>query len=313
MSTPALEFHNVVKEYGRRRALDGLHLTIPAGVVCGLVGANGAGKTTSLSVAAGLARIRSGTVSVLGAGPYDPARHAGRLALLPQDAQLPREARPVELLTFYGEAQGLSRADARADATRLLEAVHLADRARSPVRTLSHGMNKRLMIAQCFIGSPCLVLLDEPTSGLDPREAARVRDWIVQWRGERTVIISSHNLHEIENMCDYVAFLEQGRCVRAGTLDSVTRREELVIYHLASAPPLDALRTQTSGTDFTWCPESRTLECRCAPGRGAVDINRMILPVLLGTNTGIVSVELGARLETEYLKQSGTCPPIPRA
>ena len=199
----------------------------------------------------------------------------------------------------------LSRADARADAARLLEAVHLSDRARSPVRTLSHGMCKRLMIAQCFIGHPELVLLDEPTSGLDPREAARVRDWIVQWRGQRTVIISSHNLHEIENMCDYVAFIEQGRCVRSGTLESVTRRAEQLVYHLLAAPPLDALRTQAPEADFVWHPESHTLECRYPAGRAAAEMNGELLPVLLAAKAGIVSVELGERLETEYLKQSG--------
>lgn len=302
----ALEFRGVVKCYGRRRALDGLDFAVPAGGMCGLVGANGAGKTTALAVAAGLARVDAGEVRVLGGGPFDPAQSPGRLALLPQDAELPREARPGELLAFYGRTQGMSAAAARAEADRLLESVHLADRARSPVRALSHGMRKRLMIAQCFLGDPELILLDEPLSGLDPREARRARNLIAGLRGSRTVIISSHDLHELERQCDHVVFMDRGRCVRAGALDEVTRRAEQLVFRLAGAPPEDVLRARVPETDFEWNASAGRLVCRFARGRPPWEINAAVLPLLLEAGVGILGIEPGERLETEYLALDST-------
>jgi ABC-2 type transport system ATP-binding protein len=302
----ALEFRGVVKRYGVRRALDGLDFVVPAGRLCGLVGANGAGKTTALAVAAGLARIDAGAVRVLGGGPFDPARSPGRLTLLPQDAELPREARPGELLAFYGRTQGMSAVAACAEADRLLDAVHLADRARSPVRALSHGMRKRLMIAQCFLGDPGIVLLDEPLSGLDPREARRARALIAGLRGSCTMIISSHDLHELERLCDHVVFMDRGRCVRAGALDEVTRRAEQLVFRLGGAPPEAVLRARVPEADFEWNATAGRLVCRFARGRPPGEINAAILPLLLEAGVGILGIEPGARLEAEYLAFDST-------
>jgi ABC-2 type transport system ATP-binding protein len=302
----ALEFHGVVKRYGRRCALDGLDFAVPAGGLCGLVGANGAGKTTALAVAAGLARVDAGAVRVLGGGPFDPARTPGRLTLLPQDAELPREARPGELLAFYGRTQGMSAAAARAEAARLLDAVHLSDRAGSPLRALSHGMRKRLMIAQCFLGAPELILLDEPISGLDPREARRARDLIAGLRGASTVIVSSHDLHELERLCDHVVFMDRGRCLRAGALDEVTRRAEQLVYRLAGAPPVDLLVARVADAAFEWDTSAGRLVCRFARGRPPWEINAAVLPVLLEAGVGILGIEPGERLEAEYLALDST-------
>lgn len=301
----ALEYRGVVKCYGRRRALDGLEVSIPAGCVCGLVGANGAGKTTALAVAAGLARIETGEVRLWGEGPFDPARHSGRLALLPQDAELPRDARPLGLLMFYGELQGLSRARARAQAQDLLAQVHLEDRSASPIRALSHGMRKRLMIAQCFMGDPELVLLDEPLSGLDPKEALRARDLIVRLVGRRTVVISSHNLPEIERMCGYVVFMDRGKRLRSGSLEEVTRRAERLVWILSAAPPMETLRARAADVEFSWEEKTGRLEGRFAAGCAPDAVNARILPALLDAGVGIRAIERGARLEEEYLRQTG--------
>ena len=301
----ALAYRDVVKCYGRRRALDGLTVEIPAGCVCGLVGANGAGKTTALAVAAGLGRIHSGSVSILGGGVFDPSIHSGRVSLLPQDAELPREARPAELLTFYGEAQGLPRADARAEARRLMEAVHLTDRDRSPMRSLSHGMRKRVMMAQCFIGSPDVVLLDEPLSGLDPIEAARARRLIETLRGRQTVIVSSHNLSEIERMCDHVIFMDRGRCVRSGSLADITRRAQCLVYALDRPPPWEPLRARCPGLEWEWSETDLRLACRFESGRAIEEVNAGVLSLLIGEGVGIRAVEPGEKLEAEYLRHAG--------
>lgn len=303
---PAIEWCGVTKRYGRTRALDGLELAVPEGSICGLVGSNGAGKTTAMAIVAGMTRPDAGTTRLFGEGPFDAERHAGRLSLLPQDSELPREARPMELLTFYAALQGLDRASARSQATRMLEMVHLTDRARSPVKTLSHGMRKRIMIAQCFLGSPEVILLDEPLSGLDPREVARVRDFVRAERRRRTIVISSHNLHEIELLCDHVAFVEKGRTVRVDTLDAITGRQGVLVYALDREPPVPQLQAAAPGVAFECAGEPPLMTCRFdAAALTAADVNRLLLPVLLAAGIGVLEVRQGERLESEYLRQSG--------
>ncbi|HMP72482.1 MAG TPA: ABC transporter ATP-binding protein [Kiritimatiellia bacterium] len=300
----ALRFDNVVKRYGRRRALDHLSLSVPAGSITGLVGSNGAGKTTLMAAAAGFLRIHTGTIDLLGQGPFHPDVHCGRLSLLPQDAELPRDATPRNLLVFYAELQGLPRSQARSQTDLLLQRVHLADRARSPIRSLSHGMRKRVMIAQCFLGQPELILLDEPLSGLDPREAASMKAFFTEERGRRTLLISSHNLHEIEQMCDYVIFVEQGRTVRQDTLDAVTGRSALLTYRFADGPAPDPSTLQTSlpSLQVDYDPATRLLTCRYDETTHTPEsINRTLLPLLLQTGCNLLEIQRGQRLERTYL------------
>ena len=223
----ALETRNLVKCYGRRRVLDGFTLAVPRGAVLGLVGANGAGKTTWMMTAAGLLRPASGTIDMLGDGPFNAAVHAGRFALLPQDSELPLEATPMGLFYRFGRLQGLSSEAARRSACDVLKAVNLADRAKSSIRSLSHGMRTRVRVAQCFLGNPELVLLDEPLNGLDPLEADRLRRFIRVCAGKQTIVISSHNLHDVEQLCTHVAFVEDGRVVRMDTLNALTHGRSL--------------------------------------------------------------------------------------
>ena len=223
----ALETRNLVKRYGRRRVLDGFTLAVPRGAVLGLVGANGAGKTTWMMTVAGLLRPSSGTIDILGGGPFNAAVHAGRFALLPQDSELPLEATPMGLFYRFGRLQGLSAEAARRSAAEVLKAVNLADRARSSIRSLSHGMRTRVRVAQCFLGNPELVLLDEPLNGLDPLEADRLRRFLRARAGKQTIVISSHNLHDVEQLCSHVALVENGKVVRMDTLAELTRGRSL--------------------------------------------------------------------------------------
>ncbi|MBR0067641.1 MAG: nicotinamide-nucleotide amidohydrolase family protein [Kiritimatiellae bacterium] len=231
----ALETRNLVKRYGRRRVLDGFTLAVPRGAVLGLVGANGAGKTTWMMTVAGLLRPASGTIDMLGCGPFDAAVHAGRFALLPQDSELPLEATPMGLFYRFGRLQGLSSEAARRSACDVLKAVNLVDRAKSSIRSLSHGMRTRVRVAQCFLGNPELVLLDEPLNGLDPLEADRLRRFLRARAGKQTIVISSHNLHDVEQLCTHVAFVENGRVVRMDTLNALTHGRSLESVFLEQA------------------------------------------------------------------------------
>lgn len=223
ISRVALSTKGLVKRYGKTRALDGFTLDVPAGAILGLVGPNGSGKTTWMMSVAGLLRLDAGEVSVLGGGAFDAAVHSGRLAILPQDSELPLEMTPEALFVAFARLQGLTAAAARAAAAETLEAVNLTDHARKPIRALSHGMRKRVMTGQCFLGQPELVLLDEPMNGLDPEEAERMRKLILRGQSaNRTIVISSHNLLDLERLCTHVAFVEKGRVIRFGTVAELT-------------------------------------------------------------------------------------------
>ena len=298
----ALATRDLVKRYGRRRALDGFTLAVPRGAMMGLVGANGAGKTTWMMAVAGFLRLTSGAIDLLGRGPFDATTHSGRFTILPQDSDLPLEARPGELLYRYARMQGLSAEAARRSTDEMLAAVNLADRARSAVRSLSHGMRMRVRLAQCFLGSPEVVLLDEPLNGLDPVEADRIRRFLRERRGRQTIVISSHNLHDVETLCTHVAFVEKGRVARMSTLEAITRAANRVTYVLA-AEPTDkaALEAAVPGATFAWTEATRSLACTFDASVGGVTgVNRKLLPILLA-QTDVVSVASGLSLEQAYL------------
>jgi len=198
---------DLVKRYGRRCALDGFSLSVPEGSVLGLVGPNGAGKTTWMMSVAGLTRLDSGEVSLLGRGSFDANVHSGRVSILPQDSEIPLELTPYSFLYGLCSLQGLSSSEAKASVCGILSALNLSNYIRASVRSLSHGMRKRLMVAQCFLG--------------DPEEAVRFRDIILAGRGKRTVVISSHDLTGLERLCTHFAFVEAGRVTRFFSLEDL--------------------------------------------------------------------------------------------
>lgn len=299
----AIETIDLVKRYGARRALDGLSLAVPRFAVLGLIGPNGAGKTTWMMSVAGFLRPASGAINLLCGGPFDPTVHCGRVTILPQDSELPLESRPLELLTHYGLLQGLTKQESSRSAAAMLEEVHLGDRINSPIRTLSHGMRKRVMIAQCFIGYPEVVLLDEPLSGLDPRELAHMRSFLTRRRGRQTLVISSHNLHDIEVMCDHVAFIENGRTVRVATLEEVIGKASTMVYQLTAEPSdYGVVTAALPGATFSFDSASSSLICRYDPRQTTPEeINRRLLPALL-PQCGVTTITCGASLENEYLR-----------
>ena len=322
MSDYALEFRGVSKRYGRRPALRELDLGIRTGTVTGLVGSNGAGKTTSLSIAGGIIRPTRGTVSLFGEGPFDPHRHAGRVSLLPQDALLPHVARVFDLLFFYARLQGMTAAEAGTEVRDVLSWVHLLDRAQSSIRTLSHGMRRRVTIAQAFLGSPELIILDEPLSGLDPREVVNIRRLLRERAGRQTILVSSHNLHEIELMCDHVAFIENGATLRQDSIAAVTQRRQVLSFVIeGGAVPEAALRDLLPGADVSVGDQGRRVLCRFGEQRSVAEVNRTVLECLFGAGIGVLEVQRGAGLEKAYLENIGDAtegtrplpPPFPPA
>ena len=190
----------LTKRFGSKTAVDGVSLTVPAGAVFGLVGPNGAGKTTTFSILAGYIRPSAGTVEVLGFVPTAVDSLRARVGVLPQDALLPARDTVGEFLVHMAELQDLPRDKALSAARESLDSVAGADWWNQRCGSLSHGMAKRVALAQAFLGEPEVVLLDEPTAGLDPRVAFEMRQLVKAKKGRRSIVISSHNLHELEEI-----------------------------------------------------------------------------------------------------------------
>lgn len=207
----------LTKRYGSSLALDRLDLELDAGEPVALIGPNGAGKTTFISLVCGFITASQGQVSVLG-HPAGSGALSGQLAALPQDALLDPRMSVGRQLRFFARLQGMRKSAARTEVLRVLETVNLKDSINAKPNDLSHGMRKRISIAQALIGSPTLVLLDEPTAGIDPPNAKLIRDLVREQSSDTTFIVSSHNLDELERLCASVIYLERGNLVSFGTV-----------------------------------------------------------------------------------------------
>lgn len=240
---PAVEIRDIRKTFkdffGRRRvqALDGLSITVAAGEVYGLLGPNGSGKTTTFKIALGLIRPDAGSVTING---HKPGTLAARKATgyLPEDSTLLPFLTARESLRLHGALAGLSRAESRRKADELLEKVGLKQAADRRVLGFSKGMQRRLGVASVLIGDPQVFILDEPTSGLDPLGAVEMKHLIADLRKQgKAVLISSHLLGELENVCDRVAFLNQGKLISEGTLEALLRDKETHDLRVSPADP----------------------------------------------------------------------------
>lgn len=214
-----IESSNLSKHYGSTKALDNLDLQLDAGEPIALVGPNGAGKTTFLSLICGFIRSSAGAVNVLGHKPGSQAL-SGRLAALPQDARFDPSLSVGRQLRFYAQLQGMSVSEANKEVARVLDIVMLPEVVGDKSESLSHGMRKRVALAQALLGSPELILLDEPTAGIDPPNVKIIRDLIREQASNATFIISSHNLDELEKLCTTVVYLEKGKLQHMGPIDA---------------------------------------------------------------------------------------------
>jgi len=204
-----IECQGLNKSYGNKYALQDINFEIKAGQPIALVGPNGAGKSTLFGILSGYMAATSGDARVLGYKVGSPEL-IGRIGALPQDALFDPNLTIMQQLSFLARLQGFEKAASFKEAARVLELMQLADIAKEKITALSHGMKKRVAIAQALMGSPDLVLLDEPTAGLDPANARNIRQQVMALSGETTFVISSHNLDELERLCDQVLLLEQG-------------------------------------------------------------------------------------------------------
>lgn len=215
----AIEIENLTKVYGRLVAVDDVSFSVPSGSVFGLIGPNGAGKSTTFSVLATLLSPDGGRVRVAGFDPSDePLEVRRRMGYMPDVMGVYDDLRVDEYLGFFAAAYGVASQSRRGLVDGLLDLVDLDVKREAMVDSLSRGMKQRLSLARALVHDPEILILDEPASGLDPRARIELRHLLQELRDMgKTIVISSHILAELEEMCTEVAILEAGKLVAAGS------------------------------------------------------------------------------------------------
>ena len=218
-----IEASGLCKRYGARTALDGLTFTADTGEVIGLLGPNGAGKTTAIRLLTTILEPTGGTFTVAGIPGDQPQRIRQRIGVLPESAGYPDRQSGAEYLRYAARLFGRSRPDARTAAERLLADVGLSERAGARIATYSRGMKQRLGIARALVNDPAVVFLDEPTSGLDPAGQGEILATISDVARQRgaTVVLSTHTLTEVEQVCDNLLILDRGKLRAAGPIAEI--------------------------------------------------------------------------------------------
>jgi len=301
---PAIDLKGVVKRFGAFAAVNDVSFEVPDGCVFGLIGPNGAGKTTTFSMLAGYLAPTSGEIFVLDRSPDAVDALKGQVGVLPQDALLPANEPVGELMVYLARLQGMSAEEAKRSAQTVLNEVEGLDWWKTRCGALSHGMAKRVGLAQALLGNPKVVLLDEPTAGLDPRIAYGVRQIVKSRKGRCTLVISSHNLQELEEICDYAAILDHGQLVAHGTMAELTATASEIRIELARGPvPIDEVRAVEGVKAVGFDKASRELNITF--DRNIADAEEMIRRatyVLYQSQARISAISKGRGLEQRVME-----------
>jgi ABC-2 type transport system ATP-binding protein len=290
----------LTRRFGPVTALDGLTVELPAAGVIGLVGPNGSGKSTLIRILLGLIRPTSGSATVLGSEVARPLRYASRVGVLIESPAFVPGLSARANLVALARLRGLPLA--RVDA--VLEQVGLAGRDREPVKRFSLGMMQRLGIAAALLPDPELLILDEPTNGLDPAGIVEIRDLLRELgRNGRTVIVSSHQLSEIQAVCDHLVVIRFGKLVFAGPMAEVLQRTREHI-DIAAERQDDTRKLESALATGGWSVEAMAdggLRVATGPARAA-DLNRAAMAAGVTLRRLVVAQD---NLEEIFLAMTG--------
>jgi len=220
----AVLLDNVCKSFGQVHAVDNLSVQVSVGSVYGFLGPNGAGKTTTIRMIMNIIRPDSGRIEILGDGQIEQVKT--RIGYMPEERGLYRKMTVRKVLAYFGAIKGLNDHELAHRVPRWLERVDLADWADKRVEELSRGMHQKLQFAVTVINEPELVILDEPFSGLDPLNQDLLKTIILEMRDEgKTVIFSTHVMHEAEKLCDFILLINKGKPILDDRLDRIRSRQ----------------------------------------------------------------------------------------
>ena len=223
---PAVSLRGLTKRYGAMVAVNGLDLTIQAGEVFGFLGPNGAGKTTTIQMICGLLAPDGGEIKIFGASLAKLPLARTRIGVCPQHLVIWEKLTPLEQLVFLASMYDIPEMVAHDRALGMLEALGLYEKRDTLAKHLSGGMKRRLNLAMALIHEPAILILDEPEAGLDPQSRVLVREYIRRWvrESEGTVILTSHNIDEVERMADRVAIIDGGRLLALDTPEALKKQ-----------------------------------------------------------------------------------------
>jgi ABC-2 type transport system ATP-binding protein len=293
-ATAAIVTNGLSKQFGQRRAVDGLSITIPSGTITGFVGPNGAGKTTTIRMLLGLVRPTIGDATILGRPLSDPRSY------------LPRVGALVEAPAFYPSLSGRTNLEVlaqlgglpRSRVAEVLKIVELTDRAKDPAGQYSQGMKQRLGLAMALLPDPELLIVDEPANGLDPLGIIQLRDLLRRFRAQgKTIFLSSHLLGELERVADWLVVLNEGRALFCGPAsDLLERRRELVV-DAEDSVQIDLVTRIARDAGYTVSREGPSLRIAC-PIDFAEDLDRLVRQA---GGTRVVTHVRDANLEETFL------------
>lgn len=307
MAANVITFERVTKVYqGRQIALADVSFTVPDGATVGLLGANGSGKSTLLRLSLGLISASAGDIRVFDQPMRPGSKHLRqRIGFLPDDPAFPRDLTAIRYLEFVADCFGLGRREGKARLGTLLRAVGLLDDAGRRVGTYSTGMRTRLGVAASLMNDPELLVWDEPTAGLDPISRRQTLELLEQFRGRKTIVLSSHILGDIDRVCDRLLILNQGQLLFDGSRADLEARLPKRQIEVRVTGALDrfraALEAALGRPDRSEEPGRLRLELRA--DEPAAEVLERILDVARQTGTTIDGVNsTGRQLEDAYLK-----------
>lgn len=289
-----LVVRDLVKKYGNFIAVDHLNMEVERGQIFGFIGPNGAGKTTTMKIIATLLAPTSGRVTVDGIDVFkEPIKAREKIGYMPDFFGVYDNLKVMEYLDFYGSAYGVEYRERRRIAEELLELVDLSDKKDAYVDTLSRGMKQRLCLARCLIHNPELLILDEPASGMDPRARAEIKAILKELkRMGKTILISSHILPEMAEICDSVGIIDRGRLVVQGSVEQIMQRMTgRIVVRIRVLRDMDRaislLKEQPMVTGVV--EEDQELEVAC---NGSEEDLWQLLRVLVSSDVPVVSFRM---------------------